>query len=163
VVALTAPVPGTPEVGGFLEATLPLARGPGAPTLLTARLAVVQATQSHEGATADLSVGMVRPMGRWTLGGGVAATWADSDYASAFFDVTPADSAASGLPEYDASGGLLTAGASLFVSYALTESWSVNALAGYTLVTGSAADSPFVADRGQPQQPFAGLGLNWRF
>jgi outer membrane protein len=163
VVALTTPVPGTPEIGGFLEATLPLARGEGGPVLLTARLAILQATQSHEGGTADLSVGLVRPMGRWTLGGGVAATWADGDYTQAFFDVSAVDAAATGLPAYTASGGLLTAGGSLFLAYALTEAWSVNLLTGYTLVTGSAADSPLVTDRGQPQQVFAGLGLNFRF
>lgn len=163
VVALTTPVEATPEVGGFLEATLPLFRGEGAPILLTSRLAILQATQSHEGATGNLSVGVVRPMGRWTLGGGVAATWADDDYTQAFFDVSTVDAAATGLPVYTASGGLLTAGGSLFVAYALTEAWSLNLLGGYTLVTGSAADSPLVTDQGQPQQVFAGLGLNFRF
>ncbi len=163
VVALTTPVNGTPQIGGFIEATLPLAMAQGDPALLTARIAVVQATQSYKGATLDASVGVVRPLGQWTVGGGVAATWADGDYTSAYFSVTPADSAATGLPEYTASGGLLTAGLSLFASYAISEAWSVDLLAGYTLVTGSAADSPIVADRGSASQPFAGLGLTWRF
>ena len=162
-VALTTPVAATPEIGGFIEAALPLLGGSGPPTILTARFAVLQATQSFDGASADLTLGMVRPLGRWTLGGGVGASWADDKSTRAFFDVSAADQAASGLPTYTASGGLLTMGASLFASYAITERWSVNALAGYTMIMGSAADSPIVTDAGQPQQAFVGLGLNWKF
>lgn len=163
VVALTTPVDGTVELGGFVEATVPVAMGGGAPALMTARLSVVQALDSHEGATADVSLGVVKPLGRWTLGGGVAATWADGDYTSAFFDVSSADAAATGLPAYAASGGLLDVGVSLFASYAVSEHWAVDALAGYTLVEGDAADSPIVAERGRAGQPFAGLGLTYRF
>ena len=142
---------------------MPVAMGGDAPALLTARFAVVQALDSHEGASADLSVGLVKPLGRWTVGGGVAATWADGDYTAAFFDVSPQDAALTGLAAYSASGGLLDVGVSLFASYAVSERWSVDALAGYTLVEGDAAKSPIVADRGRAEQPFAGLGLTYRF
>jgi outer membrane scaffolding protein for murein synthesis (MipA/OmpV family) len=159
VVALTTPVDATGELGVFVEATVPVLGS----ALLTARFAVVQALSSHEGATADISVGMVTQRGPWTLGGGVAATWADGDYTSAFFDVSPTDAAKTGLPVYSASGGLLDVGLSLYASYAVSERWSVDALAGFTMVEGDAADSPLVADRGRAEQPFAGLGLTYRF
>ncbi len=163
VVALTTPVKSTLELGGFFEATFPLAAGGDAPTLLTARVSVVQAVENHEGATLDLSVGVVRPIGRWTLGGGIAATIADGDYTRAYFNVSAADAAKTGLAPYESAGGLLDVGLSLFASYAVNDHWSVDALAGYTVVVGDAADSPIVAERGRAEQPFAGLGVSYRF
>jgi outer membrane scaffolding protein for murein synthesis (MipA/OmpV family) len=167
VVALTEPVDATPQVGGFIEATIPLGGGGegrgGAPALLTSRLSVLYATSSYNGTVAQASVGVVRPMGSWTLGGGVAATVADGNYTGAYFGVSAADAAATGLPAYSAGGGLLDVGVSLFASYRISESWSVDGLAGYTVLLGDAADSPLVEDRGQAGQAFAGLGLTWRF
>ena len=164
IVALTTPVKSSFELGGFVEATVPLGASGGAPTLLTARLSVVQGLNGgHEGALAEASIGVVKPLGRWTIGAGLGTSAASDGYTRAYFGVSPGDAAKTGLAAYQPSGGFLDVGVSLFASYDVTDHWSVDALAGYTILLGDAADSPLVKDRGRAEQPFAGLGLTYRF
>ena len=163
VVALTAPVKGSLEIGGFVETAFPLGQSAN-PTLLTARLSVVQGLDGwHEGLLAEASVGVLRTAGDWTLGATVNVAATDGDYADAYFSVSAADAAASGLATYDAAGGVRDVGVSLFASYAVNDRWSLDLLAGYSELVGDAADSPLVRERGDKGQPFIAVGATWRF
>lgn len=163
VVALTAPVKGSLELGGFIEAAFPLGQSTN-PTLLTARLSVVQGLDGgHAGVLAEASVDVLRTTGDWTLGASVNVTATDGDYADAYFSVSASDAAATGLARYDAAGGVRDVGVSVFASYALNDRWSLDLLAGYSELVGDAADSPLVRDRGDKGQPFLALGATWRF
>jgi MipA family protein len=165
VVALMAPVKASVEAGGFIEATLPMQASQGSnPTLLNARLSLVQGLNGgHEGLLAEASLGVIKPLGRWTIGGGLTLAAGDGDYTNANFGVSAADAAATGLDPYRAGGGLRDAGLSVFTSYAVNDRLSVDLVAGYSKLLGDAADSPVVADRGSDEQGFVGLGLTWRF
>jgi outer membrane scaffolding protein for murein synthesis (MipA/OmpV family) len=165
VVALLAPVRAAPEVGGFVEAAYPISRsGTGAPVLLTARVSVVQGLgDGHGGILADASLGLVRPSGRWTLGGALTVTASDGDYMQSYFGVSAADAVASGLPTYRAKGGIRDIGGTLFASYAVDARWSVDLVAGYSALVGDAADSPIVRQRGQTGQTFVAIGVTRRF
>ncbi|MDQ8754956.1 MipA/OmpV family protein [Sphingosinicella sp. LHD-64] len=91
------------------------------------------------------------------------ASWADRDYMGAYFSVTPTQSAASGLPVYQAGSGIKDAGAGLSLSYQLGRHWTISAIGGYTRLLGDAADAPLVTLRGSRDQWQGGLFLAYRF
>lgn len=164
VVSRMAPVEAAFEAGGFVEATLPLAGTGTEPLLVTARLSVVQGLDGgHEGLLAEAQLGVVKPLGRWSVGGGITLAAADGDYTNAYFGVSAADAAVTGLDAYQAGGGLRDAGLAAFASYAVNDRLSVDLSAGYSKLLGDAADSPVVVDRGQAGQAFVGLGVTWQF
>lgn len=88
------------------------------------------------------------------------ATYANSDYMDAYFTVSPAQSAASGLAAFDASSGIKDVYLSLGTDIPLTDVWSLKAGARYSHLLGDAADSPIV----ETEHQFSGvLGLTYRF
>jgi len=87
----------------------------------------------------------------------------DDDYADAYFGVTPAAAAASGLTAYDPEGGLRSIGAMAGVTHQLSRSIGVYAYAGYDRLVGDAADSPIVRQLGSENQFSAGLALFFSF
>jgi len=103
------------------------------------------------------------PLERLRVGLGIAATFADGDYADTYFGIDNADAARSGLSAYDPDGGLKDVGISLDVGYQLSEHWGVMGFAGYTRLVGDAADSPIVDDEGRAGQGMAGLAVMYRF
>lgn len=88
------------------------------------------------------------------------ATYADSDYMDAYFTVTPAQAAASGLAAFDADSGIKDVYLSLGTDIPLTDVWSLKAGARYGHLLGDAAASPIV----ETEHQFSGvLGLTYRF
>lgn len=83
----------------------------------------------------------------------------DDDYADAYFGVTPAAAAASGLPAYDPEGGLRAIGVIAGVTRQLSRGLGIYAYAGYDRLVGDAADSPIVQRLGSEDQFSAGLAL----
>ena len=63
----------------------------------------------------------------------------------------PAESAASDLPEFDASGGLLGAGVELGARYLFNERWGVEGAASWNRLVNDAADSPVTATGSEDQ------------
>ena len=63
---------------------------------------------------------------------------------SAYFDVTPDAAARSGLPVYDARGGLQAVGVTAGYIKQFTPRWGVYSYAKYDRLAGDAADSPVV-------------------
>ncbi len=86
------------------------------------------------------------------LGVNVSSTWATGNYMRSYFGVSPAQSAASGLPAFDPGAGFKDVGAEVNTNYIFASQWAVVATAGYKRLLGGAADSPLVRQRGSANQ-----------
>jgi outer membrane scaffolding protein for murein synthesis (MipA/OmpV family) len=92
----------------------------------------------------------------WGLFVSTSLTYASEDYMETYFSVTPADSARSGLPTFNASDGLKDVGVNLALTYNFTQNWMVGGLVGYKRLLNDAEDSP-VTKVGDENQYVAGL------
>ena len=163
VVALTAPVRAAPELGGFVQMAIPIG-DPAGGVFGNGRVSVMQGLgNGHQGTVVEGSLGVVKIAPSWKFGGGLSATWGSDSYQQAFFDVSAADAAATGLSPYSADAGLVSVGLSGFASRDLTAQLSLNMFASVSKLTADAADSPLVARRGTEVQAVAGLALTYRF
>lgn len=142
------------ELGGFVEYEL------GSVTLSGE---LRQAVSGHDGWVGDLGArwsGRGEVLGRklaWSAG--PRARLVGDAYNEAYFGVNAAQAAASGLPVFDASGGLYSygAGASVVAPLSSDRSWALVFVAGYDRLTGDAGDSPLVQQRGDDEQASIGL------
>jgi outer membrane scaffolding protein for murein synthesis (MipA/OmpV family) len=89
-------------------------------------------------------------------------TFVDKKYMRAFFGVTPAEAARSGLAAYRPGSGVRDAGAGVTAGYQFSEKWGLIARAGANYYLGDAKDSPIV-DEGSKLQAVGGLALFFRF
>lgn len=92
----------------------------------------------------------------------------DDKYASYYYSVTPAQAAASGLPEYNAKGGWDKVGLGTLVAVSLSGNlidggWSVLGVAGYSHMLNDGKNTPYTALRGNANQWVGGLGLTYTF
>ena len=102
------------------------------------------------------------------VGGVVSAEFADQAYARYNYDVTPAGSAASGLPVYTARGGMKSFNVGGFIAHDLNNNLMDGGLAlgagvMYSRLTGSAAETPITRIRGRRSQWTFALGLSYTF
>ena len=121
------------------------------------------------GVTGDLFTDAIAPFGPWTLSAGPRLTLQSAAATSPYFSITAAQSigsTVSGLPQlpvYRAGGGLYSYGAGSMVQYTFNRQWAAHVLFEYERLTGSAADSPLVTQRGSPDQFTYGLGVTYSF
>jgi outer membrane scaffolding protein for murein synthesis (MipA/OmpV family) len=87
----------------------------------------------------------------------------DDDYADAYFGITPAVAAATGLPAFDPEGGVRALGVVAGITHQLSRGFGVYGYAGYDRLVGDAADSPIVQSFGSEDQFSAGLALFFSF
>lgn len=114
-----------------------------------------------DGALVDATLAVpFRPTARLSVIPSVSATWADATYNRAYFGVSAAQAAASGLPTYRPGGGIKDVSASLTASYRLNDKVSLGATGVISKLTGDAKDSPIVFD---PTQPAAFVSVSYRF
>jgi len=118
-------------------------------------------TDSDRGAQVDLrlSAGAYRGA-RVAVGVFTQATWASAKSAGSFYDVTPQQSAATGLPAFAAGSGWLFASFGVLWSVDLSRKWIVVGSAESRHLQGDAARSP-LAERGSNH--YASAGLAYRF
>lgn len=130
-----------------------------APITLLGR--VRQHTESDRGAQADLrlSVGVFQ-RGRFAAGVFTQATWANAKSTRSFYGVTPAQSAASGLPAYAPGGGLLFGSFGVLWSVDLTPEWVIVGSTEARHLRGDAKESP-LAERSSNY--YSSVGLAYRF
>jgi outer membrane protein len=144
------------ELGGFAEVY---------PTdWLRVRGEVRHGIRSHTGVVADVAADAfvdVTPDVR--LSAGPRVTFASNDYMDAYYGVTPAQVAASGLAAYDPSGGVHSAGAGAAITWQVNEKVETSVFAEYKRLLGSAADSSLVKQRGDRDQLLLGLTATYRF
>ncbi|MGN6819931.1 MAG: MipA/OmpV family protein [Sphingomonas sp.] len=122
----------------------------------------------QRGAIWSPTINYLTPLSRKAAVGLFAsAEHADRKYGQAYFDVSAAGSAASGLPQFTTRGGWKSWTAGGFVTVALTG----DLLHGFKLVAGGSykrmlndfADSPVVSIAGNRNQWLAGAGLAYTF
>lgn len=148
------------ELGGFVEAT---------PTSwLRVRGELRKAVSGSYGLVGSLGADVWRKWGRWTLSIGPRFDFGNDQYTNAYFSVEPWQAqlnrfAGGRLTAYDASGGLVDAGATAVARYEISESWRVSGVLAYRALTGSAANSPVVKVGGSDNQFGVGLELRYSF
>jgi outer membrane protein len=102
------------------------------------------------------------------VGGRVGAEFVDRKYAQYNYGIGPTGSAASGLPQYVARGGLKEWNAGAFTAFDLNGNFLDGGFAAgagvqYSRLQNSAAETPITAIRGKRGQLFFGGGLAYTF
>lgn len=121
------------------------------------------------GVTGDLFMDAVVPAGQFRFSGGPRLTVQSTAAVSPYFSITPAQSVGStvaglpALPVYHASGGLYSYGAGGQGEYFFNPQWATYTYVEYERLTGSAADSPLVIQRGSPNQFTFAVGARYSF
>lgn len=144
------------EVGPFVE-YYPV------PWLRT-RAELRQGIGGHHGVVADISadfIAQLTPKLTWSMG--PRASFASASALAPYFSITPAQSLASGLPVYNASGGFRSFGAGTLVRYEWSPEWATHFFAEYDRLADSAANSPLVTLRGSANQVQVGVGATYSF
>jgi outer membrane scaffolding protein for murein synthesis (MipA/OmpV family) len=124
---------------------------------------------AHEGMVVEPQVTYAAPLGKaFVLQLQTGLEFVDDNFADYYFSVTPSQRADSGLPAFTAEGGLNRIGTLAILNYdfsgnALDGGWSVYGVGGYSRLLGDAADTPFTAVRGSPNQFITGLGVGYTF
>lgn len=122
----------------------------------------------HDSAIVVPSINYLTPLSRKTAVAVFAsAEHIERGYMEAYFDVTPADSLASGLPTFSGRGGWKswTVGTigTVSISGDLLHGWKLIAGGTYRRMVGDAANSPLVRVAGSPNQWFGALGVAYTF
>ncbi len=98
----------------------------------------------HESFVSEIGGDIIyRPTDNFTLSAGPRILWGDDTYASTYFGVTEAERlAGSAFEEFDASSGMISAGAELEAIYEVSDNWQVVGTITYDKLRGDAANSP---------------------
>jgi len=97
------------------------------------------------------------------LGLSASVSGYSNDHADTLFSVDAAGALASGLPVFEAEGGVSDIGVTGILNLAVSPEWSVTTVLGYSRLLGDYADSPIVALRGDENQLLAGFAIGRRF
>jgi len=130
---------------------------------------VRQGIGGETGVTGDLFVDAIIPAGQFRFSAGPRLTAQSTAAVSPYFSITPTQSIGStaaglpALPVYHADGGFYSYGAGSQVEYFFNQQWAAHGFVEYQRLTGSAADSPLVIQRGSPNQFTFGLGATYAF
>ncbi len=125
-----------------------------------------QGVNGHGGLIGSAGLDYVmRDRDKWLVSIGPRVTLSDAKYRRAYFDVTPAVAARTGLPVYRADGSAVHAlGVSSTATRQFSKRWGVYGYARYDRLTGDAADSPITrSSMGSRDQFSGGLGLSFTF
>jgi outer membrane protein len=161
-------VSATVEMGGFVRYDW---RG------WNGRFEMRRGLNGHQGAISLLEGGYSGNVGRWfglngpplILSIGPRIQFANATYRQVYFGVTDTQSSRSGLQKYTPSsgffsgGGLLSYGAGGSLVVPLSRKFSVVVFGGVDRLSGDAADSPLVRQRGSVNQRVVGLTLSYSF
>jgi outer membrane scaffolding protein for murein synthesis (MipA/OmpV family) len=139
---------------------------------LSARVAVTKdVAGAHDSIIVTPQIEYFTPLStRSFVGLGLSADYVGKKFGRYYFDVTPAGSAASGLPVYSRAGdkaGFRRMTASLAGGYSLSgdlrRGWALFGVVGYSRMLGRYADSPVVAIAGSRNQWIGALGVGYTF
>lgn len=127
----------------------------------TLTAAMRQGLGGHDGLIGELSARYstsIRGYGppiRLSLG--PSLNFGDTDYMNAYYGVTAAQSAASGLSPYRASGGLYSVGLSFSATAPVSNRSAIFLQGSLSQLTGNVKDAPLVTERGSRTQAFGGV------
>jgi outer membrane scaffolding protein for murein synthesis (MipA/OmpV family) len=117
----------------------------------------------HESWVTELGANYVaRPMDGFMLRVGPRIFYGDEGFAETYFSVDEGEAAASGLPEYEASAGLVSAGVEVIATYRLNDRWWLEGRARYDRLQNDAADSP-ITRAGSADQGTVSIGVRRAF
>jgi len=117
-------------------------------------------SDGHDGYTVELSARGWYPVSKSIdLGLVGGATYADGNYMSSNFGVTPQDSALSGLQTFRAGSGLKDLYIQPSIMIHFSTSWHLGAGVRFTSLLSDADDSPIVDIRGSSTQVITGVGI----
>jgi outer membrane protein len=146
------------SLGGFAEVDL----GP-----LTASAKLGQAISGHDGLTGEIGLrfgGTLTGYGPPVIYSfGPRVNFGDDSYHDAFFSVDATQSAASGLAEFEASSGIVSYGLSGTAIMPLSDEITMTVFGNLSRLSGDAANSSLVTERGSPNQAFLGLATAYTF
>ncbi len=118
----------------------------------------------HDGWTGQLAADYVARDGDdWLFSIGPRLTVSNGRYHRAYFGVTPAESARTGLAAYRPGGGVQAVGATAGFLKQLDKRWGLYSYAKYDRLVGDAARSPLVRVHGSRDQFSGGLALTYTF
>ncbi|GGD88588.1 hypothetical protein GCM10011515_05330 [Tsuneonella deserti] len=124
---------------------------------------------AHGGMTVSPSVTYFTPLSRGIAASlSLSAEHGDGDFMRYYYSVTPAQSAASGLPTFTADSGWTRAGATLLTAYDFGGNLanggvSAVVIGGYSRMMGDAKRSPYTSIRGSADQWFTAVGIGYTF
>ncbi len=118
----------------------------------------------HDGFVGEVSADYIARDGDdWLFSIGPRVTLGDGKYQRAYFGVSPAAAAASGLPAHDIDGGIHAVGLTAGYLRQLSPSWGFAVYGRYDRLVGDAARSPIVRQLGSRDQPSVGVALSYTF
>jgi MipA family protein len=132
---------------------------------------VRQGFGGETGVTGDGFLDAVVPLGQFRLSAGPRVELQSSNAVSPYFSITADQAAAANaaqpslghLTAYTAGGGLYSYGVGTELEYFFNQQWAAHAFVEYDRLTGDAADSPLVTQRGSPNQYTFGVGATYSF
>ncbi len=144
------------ELGGFAEVY---------PTdWLRVRGELRHGIRSHHGVVADVAVDAFMDVtDSVRVSAGPRISWASADYFDAYYGVDATEAAISGLPQYDPGSGLKSVGFGGAYDWKVTDKVTTSVFSEYSRLTGPAADSSLVKERGSPNQFTFGVSATYRF
>lgn len=154
-------IDGTVEGGGFASYTY--LNTDGVPWRLRIGLSVMaDLGDRYDGLTSTAWGSVWFPLSHTVfVGVGGGASFGSSSFMQTYYGITPSDSAASGLPAYSPDGGLRNYFVWPAVIWQFDKHWAVGGMLFYQRLTGDAANSPIVRQRGTEHQLTGGIGLGY--
>jgi MipA family protein len=144
------------ELGGFVE-YFPV-------DWFRARVEVRRGFGGSSGVFADLFADAIVPVwDRLTWSAGPRLSFANTHATAPFFSIDQTEALASGLPVFNAKGGLHSVGAGMQLRYQITPQWEAHSAIEYQRLTGDAAASPLITQRGSPNQTSFSIGASYSF
>ena len=144
------------EAGAFTQVHLTPA--------LRLRIEGRKALSGHKGWVGEVTADYVARQGDdWLFSIGPRVTLGDAKYHRAYFGVTPAAAATSGLAAYDPGGGIQSVGLTAGYHRMLGKRWGIAVYGRYDRLVGDAADSPVTRELGSRSQPSGGIALSYTF
>ena len=121
-------------------------------------------TGGHGGTVAELEFrsGLFR-RGAFGAGVQVATVWGSRTYINAFYGVTPAQAAATGLRLYTPGAGFKDVNAAVFAEYKISPRWAMLGAAQFVRLVGGPANSPIAERRGLTNRVNFGLFAIYTF
>ena len=117
-----------------------------------------------DGSTVTGHVAYALPLSEsWILTTGANVTWADDDHMQSYFGINSSQASRSVYNQYDAGSGIRSVGLSLGANWMFAENWALTGGVEYIRLTGDAADSPLVKDKGDENQIGTMIGLSYSF
>jgi outer membrane protein len=116
--------------------------------------------QVNDGYVVRLSANYWHPIAEFLLGGlATSVSYGSGSYMNTYFGVSNSDARRSGLPTFNANGGVKDFWIGPYFLFSLSREWHLGVGGFYSRLLGDAADSPVVEDVGNPNQFIAGAGF----